>query len=447
MREIVFIQMGQCGNKIAEKFWEKISNEHYINQCGHFYGDSILPYQRLNIYFQCAQDCRFVPRCVAVDLEPTQISELKCSPVGRLFNPEYMIAGKHGAGNNFSKGHYTEGAELIECVLEKCRLQAENCDLLQGFQMVHSIGGGTGSGMGSLAMKCLRNEYEDRVINTFSIIPSAKVSQVVTEPYNAILGISELVFTADELIMFDNEALYDISMASLQLPKPNHCDLNSLISKTMAGVTTCFRYPGQLNTDLRKIMTNMCPYPRLKFFIPGYAPLDSAHNNLEYKKVTVKSIVQQLFSPDFRMADFECHDEKLLTCAAIFRGRVSSRDVEEAMVDLQHCRKEMFARFIPNNIKTAICDVPPREVDMSATLLSNTSAITVIFRRLIEQFDRMFEKRAFMHWYTGEGMEEEEFRRARNIVCDICDEYYETCQFDCDEDCCSDESECYDACD
>ena len=318
---------------------------------------------------------------MAVDLEPTQITELKCSSVGRLFNPEYLIAGKYGAGNNFSKGHYTEGAELMDCVLEKCRLQAENCDLLQGFQMVHSIGGGTGSGMGSLAMKCLRNEYEDRVINTFSVIPSSKVSQVVTEPYNAILGISELVFTADELIMFDNEALYDISMAGLKVPKPNIGDLNHLISQTMAGVTTGFRYPGQLNTDLRKIMTNMIPYPRLKFLTTSYAPLDSPHNNLEYKKVTVKSIVKQLFSPDFRMVDFECQNEKLLTCAAIFRGRVSSREVEEAMVDLQCCRKETFARFIPNNIKTAICDVPPRGIDMSATLLSNTSAITVIFRR------------------------------------------------------------------
>jgi tubulin beta len=247
--------------------------------------------------------------------------------------------------------------------------------------MVHSIGGGTGSGMGSLAMKCLRNEYEDRVMNTFSVIPSSKVSQVVTEPYNAILGISELVFTADELVVFDNEALYNISLAGLKLTKPNLGDLNQLISSTIAGISTGFRYPGQLNTDLRKIMTNMVPYPRLKFFIAGYAPLNSLHNNLEYKKITVKSIVHQLFSPDFRMADFECHNEKLLTCAAIFRGRVSSREVEEAMVDLQCCRKEMFARFIPNNIKTAICDIPPRGTDMSATLLSNTSAITVIFRR------------------------------------------------------------------
>lgn len=64
----------------------------------------------------------------------------------------------------------------------------------------------------------------------------------------------------------------------------------------------------------------------------------------------------------------------------------------------------------------------------------------------MEQFDKMFEKRAFMHWYTSEGMEEEEFRRARNIIFDICDEYYETCQFDCDEDDSSDESECHDDC-
>lgn len=357
------------------------SLEHFIDQDGHFYGDSILPYQRVNIYYECAQNCRFVPRCVAVDLEPTQITELKNSAFGRLFNPEYLIAGKYGAGNNFARGYYTEGCELMETVLETCRHQAENCDFLQGFQMIHSIGGGTGSGMGCLALKYLRNEYDDRIINTFTVIPSAKVSQVVIEPYNAVFGISELVVNSDEVITFDNEALYEIALSNLKVSKPNLSDLNHLISMTMAGVTTCFRYPGQLNTDLRKIMTNMCPYPRLKFFIPGYAPLNSTHNNLEYKRITVKSLINQLFAPELQMTDYGGQHKKLLTCAAIFRGQMSSRDVEQAMVNLQDRHKEMFAKFIPNNIKTAICDVPPRGLEMSATLLSNTSEIAVIFRR------------------------------------------------------------------
>ena len=55
--------------------------------------------------------------------------------------------GQSGAGNNWAKGHYTEGAELVDAVMEKVRGEAEKCDCLQGFQLCHSLGGGTGSGL------------------------------------------------------------------------------------------------------------------------------------------------------------------------------------------------------------------------------------------------------------------------------------------------------------
>lgn len=375
------------------------------------------------------------------DLEPTQIYSLRCSPVGRIFNPDYFITGKQGAGNNWAKGFYTEGAELMDCVLEVTRKQVENCDCLQGFQMVHSIGGGSGSGMGSLLLSRLRDEYQDRIINTFSVVPSPKVSETVVEPYNAVLSLKELVLSTDETVIFDNEALFDICLRTLKLEHPKIGDLNHLISMTMAGVTTCFRYPGQLNTDLRKLMTNMCPYPRLKFFIPGYAPLHSRCNNKEFTNITVKGLVKQLFDPSYQMAAYDTKFGKYLTCAAIFRGLVSSKEIEEAMVEVQACNTDLFAKWIPNNIKTAICDIPPRGLPAAATFLANSTAITGIFNRLIAQFDSMFDKRAFVHWYTGEGMDEQEFSDAKNVVVDLCDEYMESSyESDDDDNCCAPES-------
>ena len=83
--------------------------------------------------------------------------------------------GQSGAGNNWAKGHYTEGAELIDSVLDVVRKEAESCDCLQGFQLTHSLGGGTGAGMGTLLISKIREEYPDRVMLTFSIVPSPKV--------------------------------------------------------------------------------------------------------------------------------------------------------------------------------------------------------------------------------------------------------------------------------
>lgn len=79
------------------------------------------------------------------------------------------------SGNNWAKGHYTEGAELVESVLDVVRKESESCDSLQGFQLAHSLGGGTGSGMGTLLLSKIREEYPDRIMNTFSVFPSPKV--------------------------------------------------------------------------------------------------------------------------------------------------------------------------------------------------------------------------------------------------------------------------------
>ena len=87
----------------------------------------------------------------------------------------YVLTGQSGAGNNWAKGHYTEGAELVDSVLDVVRKEAECCDCLQGFQLTHSLGGGTGSGMGTLLISKIREEYPDRIMLTFSIVPSPKV--------------------------------------------------------------------------------------------------------------------------------------------------------------------------------------------------------------------------------------------------------------------------------
>ena len=73
------------------------------------------------------------------------------------------------------QGHYTEGAELVDSVLDVVRKESESCDCLQGFQLTHSLGGGTGSGMGTLLISKIREEYPDRIMNTFSVVPSPKV--------------------------------------------------------------------------------------------------------------------------------------------------------------------------------------------------------------------------------------------------------------------------------
>jgi len=144
---------------------------------------------------------KYVPRAILVDLEPGTMDSVRSGPFGQIFRPDNFVFGQSGAGNNWAKGHYTEGAELVDSVLDVVRYlnmknftythpitvfnhsikmscfrkEAESCDCLQGFQLTHSLGGGTGSGMGTLLISKIREEYPDRIMTTYSIVPSPKV--------------------------------------------------------------------------------------------------------------------------------------------------------------------------------------------------------------------------------------------------------------------------------
>ena len=72
-----------------------------------------------------------MPRAVLVDLEPGTMDSIRNSPYGELFRPDNFVFGQGGAGNNWAKGHYTEGAELVDNVLDVVRKEAEGCDCLQ----------------------------------------------------------------------------------------------------------------------------------------------------------------------------------------------------------------------------------------------------------------------------------------------------------------------------
>ena len=254
------------------------------------------------------------------------MDSVRAGPFGQLFRPDNFVFGQTGAGNNWAKGHYTEGAEIIDSVLDVVRKEAEGCDCMQGFQMTHSLGGGTGSGMGTLLISKIREEYPDRVMSTYSIVPSPKVSDTVVEPYNCTLSVHQICENTDQSFCVDNEALYDICFRTLKLTTPTYGDLNHLVSACMsgaslsraarrralsshhpfapahsldllpapAGVTCSLRFPGQLNCDLRKLAVNLIPFPRLHFFMIGFAPLTS-RGSQQYRALTVPELTAQMF--------------------------------------------------------------------------------------------------------------------------------------------------------
>ena len=141
------------------------------------------------------------------------------------------------------------------------------------------------------------------------------------------------------------------------------------------------------------------------------------------------------------MAACDPRHGKYLTVAAIFRGKMSMKEVDDQMMQVQnkgsrycssfshatHFNRSLspshFVEWIPNNIKSSICDIPPSGLKMSGTFVGNSTAIQEMFKRVGEQFTAMFRRKAFLHWYTGEGMDEMEFTEAESNMNDLVSEY------------------------
>merc|ERR1719486_1485739 len=327
------------------------------------------------------------------------MDSVRAGPFGQIFRPDNFVFGQSGAGNNWAKGHYTEGAELIDAVLDVVRKEAEGCDCLQGFTLSHSLGGGTGSGMSTLLISKIREEYPDRVMCTYSVFPSPKVSDTVVEPYNCVLSVHQLVENSDESLLLDNEALYDICFRTLKLTTPTFGDLNHLVAAVMSATTCC-----------------------LRFSMIGFSPLTS-RGSQQYRALTVPELTQQMFDAKNMMAASDPRHGRYLTACALFRGRMSTKEVDEQMLNVQNKNSSYFVEWIPNNIKASVCDIPPKGLKMSTCFLGNSTAIQEMFKRVADFFTSMFRRKAFLHWYTGEGMDEMEFTEAESNMNDLVSEY------------------------
>jgi tubulin alpha len=126
----------------------------------------------------------------------------------------------------------------------------------------HSVGGGTGSGFGSLLLERLSADYGKKSKLDFCVYPSPQISTSVVEPYNSTLATHSLLEHTDVAFMLDNEAIYDICKRSLGIEKPSYVNLNRLIAQVISSLTASLRFNGALNVDLNEFQVNLVPFPR-----------------------------------------------------------------------------------------------------------------------------------------------------------------------------------------
>ncbi|CAK0874071.1 unnamed protein product [Prorocentrum cordatum] len=434
MREAICIHIGQAGVQIGNACWELFCLEHGIQPDGQMPSDKTIGGgdDAFNTFFSETGAGKHVPRCVMVDLEPTVVDEVRTGTYRQLFHPEQLISGKEDAANNFARGHYTIGKEIVDLVLDRIRKLADNCTGLQGFMIYNAVGGGTGSGLGCLMLERLSVDYGKKTKCSFTVWACPQVATAVVEPYNTVLCVHSLLEHTDVTIMYDNEALYDICRRNLDIERPTYTNLNRLLAQIISSLTASLRFDGALNVDITEFQTNLVPYPRIHFMLSSYAPVISAEKAY-HEQLSVAEITMSVFEPASMFVKCDPRHGKYMACCMMYRGDVVPKDVNAAVATIKTKRTIQFVDWCPTGFKCGINYQPPTvvpggdlaKVMRACCMISNSTAIAEVFSRIDHKFDLMYSKRAFVHWYVGEGMEEGEFSEAREDLAALEKDYEE----------------------
>jgi tubulin gamma len=200
-REIITLQAGQCGNSVGQQFWQQLCQEHGINRDGNLEDFATEGGDRKDVFFYQSDDTRYIPRAILLDLEPRVLNSIQQSAYKNIYNPEnfYIHKDGTGAGNNWGMG-YSMGEQVHEDILDMIDREADGSDSLEGFMLLHSIAGGTGSGLGSFMLERLNDRFPKKLIQTYSVFPNTQDGDIVVQPYNSLLSMRRLTQNADSVV-------------------------------------------------------------------------------------------------------------------------------------------------------------------------------------------------------------------------------------------------------
>ncbi|KAI8812355.1 Tubulin/FtsZ family, GTPase domain-containing protein [Cladochytrium replicatum] len=473
MPQSIVVQVGQCGNQIGGRFWDMVLQEHGRHNKKGLYDESMGTFFRnvnpRNGQQNISSGNGTVPiyslraRSVLIDMEEKVINQMLRSPIGELFDEDQLVMSNSGSGNNWSVGYSIYGPQYQDDIVEAVRRQAEYCDALGSFFVIKSMGGGTGSGLGSYVCETLEDAFPEVHRFVAAVSPSGD-DHVVTSPYNSILSLSRLINSADCVMPFENQALIDIYdrimkqstetsgvggvprvssrfelrrkgsalidggdgergkgvEVSKGILKPQPFDImNNIVAHLLMNMTSSCRFPGTMNVDIGDITTNLVPFPRLKFLLSSMAPL-YALADVGMVPRRLDQMFSDVFQRECQLMRAEPWNSTYLCCALIARGDVEISDLRK---NIDRIRPTLsFPGWNQEAWKTGICSLPPIGQPYSLLSLANNCAIRKPFSELKSRFTKLYKRKANLHHYL-ENMELDDFQQSIENVTALIQEY------------------------
>lgn len=372
-REIVTIQAGQCGNQIGLSFWDVLLSEHARLSKKPIFDDALSSFFKNTDGFgrdisskknSAIQNLK--ARCVVVDTEEGVINQLMKSDLRDIFDVSQTVKDVSGASNNWAHGFTFYGPKYQDSILDSIHRELEACDSPQSFLLFHSVGGGTGSGLGTYILSQLADNFPKIFRFTASVFPS-KEDVVVTSPYNCTFATNQLINHADCVFPIDNDSLLTLCHPKKGLKKEESeesekaerkqvfAKMNSIVGHLLSNLTCSMRYEGKLNIDLNEITMNMVPFPRLHFLMASMSPLQLLLNKVEPR--SLDQMFQEILLPENQLVTSRPSAYKYLSIGLLLRGELSFSDVSRNIEKIKNNIDMVW--WNKDGFKYGICDAKP----------------------------------------------------------------------------------------
>jgi tubulin alpha len=289
-REVVTLGIGQCGIQMGQEVWKLYCKEHYIGLNGRADEENTSEDIAFTTFFLENSQGQFVPRNCFFDLEPSVCDQIQNTKMKYLFDPEKTVYAAEDGANVYARGKFIASKYIHPSMFLQLRKSAESCNSMNYIHLMHSTGGGTGTGYANKLCDDILDSLGFRNIMAFTVMPSSHYQTSPVEVTNTLLWMSEGLIEGSVKynLNFDNQSMYRFVKRKF---KPTYWHINQLMSFTISGITARMRFSGDLSFDNTDLETNMIPFPSLNMLIANYSPL-----NFGKRAQTTAAITNSAFS-------------------------------------------------------------------------------------------------------------------------------------------------------
>ena len=280
---MIHIACGQCGNQLGEEILNQLAG----------YAKDMLPSD--SSFHEHQQ--HLMANYVGIDTEPKVIHSLlsRNKRANYRLDDQSMVYEHGGAGNNWALGYAMLSGRFLDAAINAVRHQLEICDQPSIFLNIHSIGGGTGSGLGSKCIEVLSDEFPDMLQMNLVIAPY-HFGEVVVQYYNTLLCLSHLSEFSNAIIVYENETVYNLCKHMCGNEKPILQDINQTIARSL--IPTFLSKASSQHASMNSLYDDaihLCSHPHYRFCTIYNAPFTS-ESSIEYTHDSWQTLAKTIYT-------------------------------------------------------------------------------------------------------------------------------------------------------